>query len=161
VPLDPDSQVPSLSPPPSLATQTPWAGWSDDHLCFLCGPLNAEGLRLDFQIDGPNLATRWTAEKRFQGYADVLHGGIISAILDEVMINLPWKLHDAPVSTAELTVRFRKPAPIGADLCFTAFEVERGSRLWRLRSECRGTDGTLYAEASAKAMTIRFKAFQK
>ena len=133
--------------------------WTDDHLCFLCGPLNAHGLRLGFEAVGQTLLTRWTPEKRFQGYADVLHGGIISAILDEVMINLPWKLHDAPVSTAELTVRFLKPAPIGAELCFTAFEVERGRRLWRLRSECRGADGTLYAEAGAKAVPIRFQAY--
>lgn len=135
--------------------------WFDDHLCFLCGPLNAQGLRLGFEAGDGTLSTRWTSEKRFQGYAGVLHGGIISAILDEVMINLPWKLHDAPVTTAELTVRFRKPAPIGAELRFTAFEVERGGRLWRLRSECRGTDGTLYAEAAAKAMTIRFQAYQR
>ena len=134
--------------------------WADDHLCFLCGPLNEQGLRLGFAAQGDTLTTRWRAEKRFQGYADVLHGGIISAILDEVMINLPWKLHDAPVTTAELTVRFRKPAPIGAELCFTAYVVERGRRLWQLRSECRGADGTLYAEAAAKAMTIRFQPFQ-
>lgn len=135
------------------------APWSDDHQCFLCGSENVQGLKLAFTADAGTLSTRWTSEKRFQGYADVLHGGIISAILDEVMINLPWKLHDAPVSTAELTVRFLKPAPIGAELCFTAFEVERGRRLWRLRSECRGADGTLYAEAGAKAVPIRFQAY--
>ena len=134
--------------------------WVDDHRCFLCGPLNAQGLNLAFEADGQTLSTRWTSEKRFQGYAGVLHGGIISAILDEVMINLPWKLYDAPVTTAELTVRFRQAAPVGVELRFTAFEVERGRRLWRLRAECRGTDGTLYAEAGAKAMTIRFQPFQ-
>jgi uncharacterized protein (TIGR00369 family) len=134
--------------------------WQDDHFCFLCGPLNEQGLRLTFVPEGESLTTRWTTEKRFQGYAGVLHGGIISAILDEVMINLPWKLHDAPVTTAELTVRFRKPAPIGAELRFTAFVTERGRRLWQLRSECRGADGTLYAEATAKAMTIQFQPFK-
>lgn len=131
--------------------------WTDDHRCFLCGPLNVEGLRLAFEIEGSSLRTRWTSEKRFQGYAGVLHGGIISAILDEVMINLPWKLHGSPVGTAELTVRFRKPVPIGVDLIFAAFEEERGRRLWRLRSECRGADGVLYAEAGAKAMAIHFQ----
>lgn len=134
--------------------------WADDQHCFLCGSLNDAGLKLVFVPQGETLETRWVAEKRFQGYADVLHGGIISSVLDEVMINLPWKMHDAPVTTAELTVRFRKPAPIGAELVFTAFVVERGRRLWNLRSECRGADGTLYAEASAKAMLIQFQPYK-
>lgn len=134
--------------------------WEDDQHCFLCGHLNPQGLKLDFVPDGETLTARWVAEKRFQGYADILHGGIISAILDEVMINLPWKLHDAPVTTAELTVRFRKPAPIGGELRFQAFVVERGRRLWQLRSECRGADGALYAEATAKAMAIQFQPYQ-
>jgi uncharacterized protein (TIGR00369 family) len=133
--------------------------WIDDQHCFLCGSLNESGLKLTFVPQGETLETRWVAEKRFQGYADVLHGGIISSVLDEVMINLPWKLYDAPVTTAELTVRFRKPAPIGAELVFTAFVVERGRRLWSLRSECRGTDGMLYAEANAKAMVIQFQPY--
>ncbi|MGH7441319.1 MAG: PaaI family thioesterase [bacterium] len=128
--------------------------WADDRHCFLCGTLNEQGLRLAFEAHDGTLAAAWTAEKRFQGYAEVLHGGIISSILDEVMVNLPWKLHDAPVTTAELTVRFLRPAPIGIELRFTAFVVERGRRLWRLRSECRGGDGTLYAEGSAKAVAI-------
>lgn len=134
--------------------------WQDDQFCFLCGHLNEHGLKLDFVPDAETLTVLWRAEKRFQGYADVLHGGIISAILDEVMINLPWKLHDAPVTTAELNVRFRKPAPIGVELRFQAFVVERGRRLWQLRSECRDADGVLYAEASAKAMAIQFQPYQ-
>jgi acyl-coenzyme A thioesterase PaaI-like protein len=134
--------------------------WADDQHCFLCGRLNEYGLQLDFVRDGESLTTRWTPEKRFQGYADVLHGGIISSILDEVMINLPWRLHNAPVTTAELTVRFRKPAPIGKELLFTAYVEAPGRRLWRLRSECRGADGTLYAEATAKAMAIQFQPYR-
>lgn len=134
--------------------------WEDDQHCFLCGHLNSSGLKLAFVPAGEGLEARWVAEKRFQGYAGVLHGGIISAVLDEVMINLPWKRHDAPVTTAELTVRFRRPAPIGQELVFTAQVVEPGRRLWQLRSECRGADGTLYAEATAKAMAISFKPYQ-
>jgi uncharacterized protein (TIGR00369 family) len=134
--------------------------WEDDQHCFLCGRLNEHGLRLDFVPAGEALSARWVSEKRFQGYADVLHGGIISAILDEVMINLPWKLHDAPVSTAELTVRFKRPAPIGVELRFSAFVVERGRRLWLLRSECRDAAGVLYAEATAKAMAIQFQPYR-
>lgn len=134
--------------------------WEDDQHCFLCGSLNPSGLQLKFE-PGPegSLQARWRSEKRFQGYAGVLHGGIISSVLDEVMINLPWKLHDAPVTTAELNVRFLKPAPVGALLTFTARAVEPGRRLWKLSSECRGEDGTLYAEATAKAMVIRFQPY--
>jgi uncharacterized protein (TIGR00369 family) len=134
--------------------------WIDDQHCFLCGHQNSYGLQLDFVAEGETLRTRWVAEKRFQGYAEVLHGGIISAVLDEVMINLPWKLHNAPVTTAELTVRFLAPAPIGMELHFIAHVVKPGRRLWELRSECVGADGIKYAEATAKAMPIKFQPYQ-
>jgi uncharacterized protein (TIGR00369 family) len=135
--------------------------WADDQHCFVCGARNEQGLQLEFVPGDGTLSTIWVSQKRFQGYADVLHGGMISTILDEVMINLPWKVYGAPVTTAELTVRFRKPVPIGAELRFTASVVERGRRLWHLRSECRAADGTLYAEATAKAMTVSFQPFQE
>jgi uncharacterized protein (TIGR00369 family) len=130
--------------------------WGDDYHCFICGKQNPSGLQLDFTpLEGRRLATEWTAEKRFQGYADILHGGIISAILDETMINLPWKLENTPVSTAEMTVRFIKPAIIGQKLNFTAWITGESKRLWQLRSECRNQAGELVAEASAKAMVIK------
>ena len=55
---------------------------------------------------------RVTLDRRFEGWEGVIHGGILSAILDEVMA---WALvgEDNWGVTARLTVDFRKPVAVG------------------------------------------------
>lgn len=129
--------------------------WTDDKHCFVCGERNEQGLKLAFTLDGEKLKTSWRAEKRFQGYADILHGGIISVVLDETMVNLPWKLRNAPVVSAELNVRFLKACKVGDLLHFTSWAEEEGRRLWRLAGECRRSDGDLIATATCRAVPMK------
>jgi acyl-coenzyme A thioesterase PaaI-like protein len=73
---------------------------------------------------------------------------MLSLVLDEVMaqaVNRSGVL--AP--TAEITVRFRRPARIGAPLRLTATRPE-GRRLLTCRAEARDADGALIAEATGK-----------
>ncbi len=139
-----------------MAEENPQAGegWSDDDFCFACGRSNPHGLHLEFKIEDGKIRTSYLPEKKFQGYADVFHGGMIGLILDETMVNLPWKLFGTPVVSAELTFRLKAPARIGERLFFTAeMEPPRG-RLILTRGEARREDGTLVAEATAKCMKV-------
>jgi acyl-coenzyme A thioesterase PaaI-like protein len=61
----------------------------------------------------------YTAPEHFQGYPGVLHGGIVSAIIDEIS----GRAHmgsdpDRPrfMFTAKLEVKFRKNVPLGKPL---------------------------------------------
>ena len=128
--------------------------WVDDHHCFACGKENLDGLQLDFTIEGGKIRTEYTPPKKFQGYAGVVHGGIIGLILDETMVNLPWKLYKTPVVSAELTLRFKKPAKVGEKIFFMAeIEKERG-RLVYTKGAAALSDGTVLAEASAKCVKV-------
>lgn len=86
-------------------------GFEDDNYCFVCGTKNSQGLKLAFTTDGDTgeVTSKAVFSRRFQGWKGVLHGGIISTVLDEIMI----KAADGQglrCVTAELTVKFRKPA---------------------------------------------------
>jgi acyl-coenzyme A thioesterase PaaI-like protein len=73
---------------------------------------------------------------------------MLALVLDEVMahsVNRSGYL----TPTAELTVRFRKPALIGRPLRLTATRPE-GRRLLVVRAEARDEEGNLIAEATAK-----------
>ena len=129
--------------------------WADDKQCLVCGSANPIGLKLLFRVEGDELVTEWVAEKRFQGYADVLHGGIIATILDETMVNLPWKRDSVPVISAELNVRFIQPAKIGERLIFRAKAGDVSKRLISTTSICKTASGTLIAEATAKCVKIK------
>ncbi|MES2201791.1 MAG: PaaI family thioesterase [candidate division FCPU426 bacterium] len=129
--------------------------WADDQHCLVCGKENPIGLKLDFVVDGDVLRTTWVADKRFQGYENVLHGGMIALILDETMVNLPWKKHGVPVISAELTTRFLKPARIGDTLHFSSELEDLSKRVIVTRGRCVNAAGELVAEASAKCVRIK------
>jgi hypothetical protein len=54
--------------------------------CFACGSRNPQGLHLCFET-GPDgcVAAPWQPSPIFQGYEGIIHGGIISTVLDEAM----------------------------------------------------------------------------
>ena len=53
--------------------------------CFACGPNHSHGLHLSFFKNGQSVECELTAEKAFDGITGILHGGIQSTVLDEVM----------------------------------------------------------------------------
>jgi acyl-coenzyme A thioesterase PaaI-like protein len=73
---------------------------------------------------------------------------MIGLVLDEVMAQAVNR-SGMRAPTAEMTVRFRRPAPIGEALRVTATRPE-GRRLLICRAEVRDTAGALIAEATGK-----------
>lgn len=122
--------------------------WRDDGRCFACGKANPRGLKLEFWWEGDLMVSRWTPPPDYQGWEGHAHGGMLALVLDEVMahsVNRSGYLSP----TAELTVRFRKPAIIGRPLRLAATRPE-GRRLLTVRAEARDEEGNLIAEATAK-----------
>ena len=78
----------------------------DDNHCFACGKKNPCGLKLSFNYSGGRLTSEFTPSKIHQGYKDITHGGIITTILDEAMIQAAIAEGLNPI-TAEINVRFK------------------------------------------------------
>ncbi len=115
-------------------------------MCFVCGRENPIGLRLQFDFDGERIWSTFTPSEEHQGYPGVLHGGIISSILDEV-IGRSATARDLWMVTARLEVRFITPIPIGRPLTATGEIVEVKGRIMKARGEIRLHDGRVAAEA--------------
>jgi acyl-coenzyme A thioesterase PaaI-like protein len=96
----------------------------DDDYCFGCGRQNPVGLRLDFSLEGEEYTCSFTAGREHQGYRGIVHGGIISTLMDEVMGRF-LILKGLSVVTVKLEVSFRKPVPVGEPLTITAKEAGR------------------------------------
>lgn len=125
----------------------------DDRHCVVCGEKNPSGLKLNFELDGNTLKTTFKPDKRYQGYADIVHGGIIGLVLDEMIVNLPWKL-GMKVVTAEYFVRLKKPVMVGEELKFTSRILEEKGRLLIVEAEAEKTDGVVVATAVGKCMKV-------
>ena len=132
--------------------------WEDDHWCYVCGKDNPEGLKLDFTVRGRELETSYRAEKRHQGYRDVLHGGVLAMLMDEVMVHLPYRVLGSWSVTAEMQVRLLKPVPVGETVRVRAFfldaEADEKTRIYRVGVECSLPDGTIAARAEGKSMRV-------
>lgn len=126
----------------------------DDDFCFICGRDNPYGLKLSFDLDLLNktVTTVFQPDRWHQGWKNRLHGGILSAIMDEVMVNAAY-LMEMPAVTGEMTIRFREPADTAQRLTIIGRITEVRAKLIRAESECRTDAGT--AIANARALLIR------
>lgn len=120
----------------------------DDHWCFGCGEDNPIGLHLQARFEGEALVAEFTPQKAHQGYAGIMHGGIMSALLDEMMGKLLAHTGRASV-TAEITVRFRRPVMIGQSLSLRAWVEQERGRVIIGRAEARNGEGAVCGEATA------------
>lgn len=100
--------------------------------CVVCGTQNPKGLQIRFRLSSDGAAARWTPTLGWESFEGIVHGGIITAVLDEVMsqavIARGWE-----ALTAELTVRFRGRVAPGDDLQVRGWVVDRRKR--RIRAE--------------------------
>jgi acyl-coenzyme A thioesterase PaaI-like protein len=122
--------------------------------CFVCGVDNAQGLGLSFYETGPTtVETIAVIPEHLQGYPGVAHGGIVTALLDEItlraaVIGQPEHL----MVTGRIEVRFRQTVPIGVRLRVVGTLVERKRSAARTRGEVFLPDGEVGAEAEAILM---------
>ena len=122
--------------------------------CFVCGEHNPAGLQTKFfEHDGEAVA-EVVADPSFEGYKGIYHGGILSALLDEVMIKAILARGIFAV-TAEITVRYHRPVAIGEKLKFRGRIVSQRRRLFETEGEVLGSDGSLCAGAIGKYVEAR------
>jgi uncharacterized protein (TIGR00369 family) len=108
---------------------------------------------LSFEIDPERqtLKTTFVANPTFQGWDGIVHGGIISTLLDEAMAKLSYELGYNTV-TVSLEIRFKKPAPILEPLLVYGEITEVSKRLVRAKARITKEDGTILAEGKSTLM---------
>ncbi len=121
----------------------------DDHYCFVCGEKNPSGLHLKFSLLEGKVLTEFTPQKIHQGYKDIVHGGIISTLLDEAMVKAAL-MQGMPAVTAEITVRFRNPLVAGERALVEATIVKMNKRIIEASAIVKKEDNTIIAEGQAK-----------
>lgn len=122
---------------------------------MVCGdPEHNPGtLGLDFVGDDDGgVAARFRPTARHQGYAGLLHGGMICTLLDAAMTNCLF-VRGIAALTAEMTVRFVAPVALGQEVEVAAHLVERRRNLCGLEASMTA-NGRLLARAVAKFMVV-------
>ena len=115
--------------------------------CFVCGENNPCGLRVDFRLEDGGLTGIFTPRQRHQVLPEIVHGGIISSLLDGAMAKL-LLLRGTVALTARLRVSFKRVVNTGDRLKIRATLVKQRHRLFIMKATLLSPDGTLLAEAT-------------
>ena len=127
--------------------------YEDPGTCFACGRHNPDGLQLPIRQTADGVELDYAMPAKFSGWRDVVHGGIVSTVLDELMA---WacSVRGTNTVTAELVVRFRQP--LISETPFRGFGQVTGEkgRVLFAASRITDPDGALIAEATGKMMKV-------
>ena len=121
--------------------------------CFACGKDNPIGLKLKFIENDDSYTTTFTGGLEHQSYDGIMHGGLVSTLLDEVMARY-INIKGFNAVTARLEVRYRHPTPIHQPLNVTANIVSQRGKLYELKSVITLPDGTVTAEGKATIAVV-------
>jgi acyl-coenzyme A thioesterase PaaI-like protein len=130
--------------------------------CFGCGAANDAGMKLVFEldIDARRTRGRFALGAKYAGGGGFAHGGIIAVVLDEAMGKLS-KLSDERAVTAEMSVEYRKPVPIGEEITVEGWqEEEKGRNRFRI-AEIHDTRGNLLARGKGRFVVVGENHFAK
>ncbi len=138
-----------------IKIRNPWKDPKNkgEYNCFACSPYNDSGLHLEFWEDGDDIITKWDPAKTYEGWINVLHGGIQATLLDEVagwVILLKQKTTGV---TSEMNVQYLKPVKVSSGV------VTVRGRLLAMEGRTAKIEASLYngsGEECAKAQLSYF-----
>lgn len=133
------------------STPLPWTRG-----CFVCGEENPRGLGARVRREGNLVVLDFHARAEHAGWSGIVHGGITTALLDEVMTWAAIVAARKGVVAAELVTRLKLPFAVGEKVRVEA-ELAPDSRPRVLRTVGRlvALDGREIATATGKYMPVR------
>jgi uncharacterized protein (TIGR00369 family) len=96
-----------------------------DKECFGCGLENQSGLHMTFETNGEQIRTKLMVPSQFRGWSKLVHGGVISTILDETMSWAAIFLTKRFILTKQMTIQFLRPIYVGSSLCGIGYIKEK------------------------------------
>src|SRR5947209_386408 len=126
--------------------------------CVVSGDANPMGLDVQFFREGDEAVSRTVLGPAFEGAPNRAHGGVVAAVFDDLM-GFILTIHESPAYTAELTVRYKRPTPVGEEIEFRARLVDRKGRRLHIEAEATDSEGTKIATAEGLFITIPREGF--
>ncbi len=130
--------------------------------CIICGMDNPLGLQAPFYIlDDNSVASVFSFKLEHQSYPDRTHGGMIAALLDELMGRALWiNEPDTFGVTTTMSVTYRRPVPYGVKVKARAYITFNSARGFSSKGEIYDMDNNLLAQGEARYLKLPFeKAF--
>lgn len=133
-----------------IKLKNPYARF-EGYSCFGCSPVNPYGLQMEFFKDEEEIVCQWNPDEHFQGFHDILHGGIQSTMMDEIASWVVFVLLDTAGVTYQLNTRFRKPVHLSKGmLTIRASLVKQEKRVAEIAASLYDGENNLCSESTLK-----------
>ena len=125
--------------------------------CVVSGSANPMGIATSMRREGDEAVARVTLGPAFEGAPGRAHGGVVAALVDDVM-GYVLNILETPAFTGELKVRYNAPTPVGVEIEFRGRLRERTGR--RLHIDAEAThDGRTIATGQGLFIAIPVERF--
>lgn len=116
--------------------------------CFACGKDNPIGLHLNFKKENDLSKANFVLSKNYEGYPEIIHGGIVTTILDEAMAKV-LLLHGIVAYTGKIEVKFRRSLRPGQPYTVFGKINKNKGRIHETTAWIENSTGELMASATA------------
>ncbi len=120
--------------------------------CFVCGEPRLGRLGVRFKKVNNTVRATFTPTEKHVGYPGIVHGGILTALLDEAMVWAVFAASGQFAVSVELTVRFLKPLVPGQTVHIVGYVVRQRRQIWEVASEIQDENAVVYARAWGRFM---------
>ncbi|HBM15060.1 MAG TPA: hypothetical protein DD381_01720 [Lentisphaeria bacterium] len=120
--------------------------WSKE--CFACGTENSHGLHMHFYADDKYLWSEIELRDCYKGWDQVIHGGILSTILDEIMAWAAIYMTKNIILTKSMTTDYHEKVLTNSKVRAFAWIEETGHNTIIMKSELYNDKNTLCTSAT-------------
>jgi uncharacterized protein (TIGR00369 family) len=121
----------------------------------VCGEKNPDGFHLRLRVENGIVKLDYTAREHDVGYRDIVHGGILMTLADEVMTWAAIIEFGCVAVAAEMTTRLHGPVSAGTPLRFEALVTKANRRLALTEASVIDTrTGAVVATTTGKYMPV-------
>lgn len=130
--------------------------------CFACGLENEYGLQMEFESNGEKLRSRVAIPGHLRGWRSLVHGGIISTLIDEGMSWAAIHLKQKFILTKNMRSEFKKPVFIEKPVVVYSFVLEDiNERTVRMGAEIYDEENDLCARGEGEFALFTLEQFAK
>lgn len=126
----------------------------NSRMCMICGLDNEYGLRAPFyNMEDGSVMTVFRYRVQHQSYPERVHGGLITAMLDEMGLRALWAAEKSEETfgvTVSLDTKYRKPVPYDVDLIGKGVLVKNSPRFFTVEACIMSTGGEVLANGTVK-----------
>lgn len=125
-------------------------------MCFICGMDNPYGVHAQFyEMEDGSVCSLFEFRLEHQSYPKRVHGGLISAMLDELACRAYWIVCPKKLAvTIDLQTKYRKPVPYGEPLKGIGKIIKWNNRFFISSCQILDQANQLLAEGEIKYLIV-------